>query len=277
GALEGGVVSNVTKWHFVDWVPEWAHGIPIGGEDAPVTVYSMLYAYTLGVQAEVCDACGRTGLALEYRERKAKMIENINRICFDKDKKAYVDVVGRKDFSMHTAVWAVLSDCVTGKDATDLIDRTFASTDVFPCSFSMNYYTFRAIEKAGRYDRYAKKLFDGWQKMLDMHSTTWCENPDDPRSECHGWSSTPNYEFSAMTLGVFPIENGYKSIRIKPHPGDLTYAQGRIPTPYGYIDVDWKTVDGKMTLHFKSNEKIHAVIELPDGRKQEVTASEYVI
>ncbi|MCG2658667.1 MAG: hypothetical protein L6437_00275, partial [Kiritimatiellae bacterium] len=30
---------------------------------------------------------------------------------------------------------------------------------------------------------------------------------------------------------------------------DLTWARGRVPTPYGTIKVDWRTEDGRFTLN----------------------------
>ena len=130
-------------------------------------------------------------------------------------------------------------------------------------------YMFRALEKADRYC-YAPKLFAGWETMLDLHCTTWCENPDSPRSECHGWSSAPAYEFSAMVLGVYPTEDGYASVRIKPHVGDLglTWAKGTVPTPYGVISVAWEKADGVLTVDvtLPEDSEMKATLELPDGK-----------
>ncbi|MBK8027924.1 MAG: hypothetical protein IPK17_00095 [Chloroflexi bacterium] len=42
---------------------------------------------------------------------------------------------------------------------------------------------------------------------------------------------------------VSPIEVGYKQIRIAPQPGDLTWARGTVPTPFGKLDVEWRVVD----------------------------------
>ena len=137
----------------------------------------------------------------------------------------------------------------------------------------MNYYLFRALEAAGRYS-YAPKVFDGWEKMLDLHCTTWCENPDNPRSECHAWSSAPTYELSAMVLGVYPTADGYKSVRIQPNVSDLKvdFARGTVPTPYGNIAVDWKKDGGIFTMDVSiPSTDICAEVILPDGRAEMLT------
>lgn len=245
-----GLVGATHYWHFTDWVPNWYAGIPDGGREEPLTVGCLIYATALGAAAEICEECGRIALAGEYKERQAAMNSAVNKYCFDEAQGMYRDTPSRRNFSEHTALWAVLSGAATGDNAAKLID-SIMNNDVSRCTFSMNHYMFRALEKADRYC-YSSKLMAGWQKMLDLHCTTWCENPDDPRSECHGWSSAPIYEMSAMVLGVYPDSNGYKSVRIKPVFDSIDWAKGTVPTPYGVISVEWKKQDGKIVLDIET-------------------------
>jgi len=269
---ENGLVMPPYGWCYLDWVKGWNHGSPEGGGSAPITVYSMLYAAALGRQAEVCDACGRRGLADEYRARREKMIRAINDNCYDSNEKMYIDVYGYHTLSYHTTVWAVLSGCVAGDEAVALMQRTMERDDVAKCSFSMNYYLLRALEKTGLYEKYAPSILEGWHTMLKNHCTTWCESIALPRSECHGWSSAPMYEMSAVLLGVYPTEDGFESVRIKPHTIGLPCAKGRVPTPYGYIDVEWKCENGKTELKAVSSREINMEIVLPSGKSIYVTA-----
>jgi hypothetical protein len=153
------------------------------------------------------------------------------------------------------------------------MDRTFdGHVPVGVCSFSMNHYMFRALELAGRYKEYAPKQLAGWETMLDWHCTTWCENPDSPRSECHGWSSAPTYEFSTMVLGVYPTDNGYRSVRIRPVVDcfDLTWAKGTVPTPHGVISVAWEIKDGVFDLDVTLPEgaDMDCTVILPNGEER---------
>ena len=61
--------------------------------------------------------------------------------------------------------------------------------------------------------------------------------------------------FFSYILGVIPIENGYKKIKIEPHLCGLSCAEGKIPTEYGVIKLKHGAVGGK----------IETTIELPDG------------
>lgn len=245
---ESGLIGKMPYWSFVDWVPGWMAGITPGGyEGEPLTVTSMMFVAALKAASEIASYCGRTARSSEYLERAYSMSEIIRSDCFDSEAGLYKNTPFRNEYSQHTTLWAVLSGIVSGSAAEKLVRTTF-ETDrhVSVCTFSMNYFLFRALEKSGCYE-YAPRLLEGWQKMLDNHCTTWCENPDSPRSECHGWSSAPVYEISRMILGVFPSENGYRDIKINPTPiMGVTWAEGDVPTPYGILHVEWKLdKDGK--------------------------------
>lgn len=267
---EQGLIGVTPYWHFVDWVPGWHVGVPNGGFTEPLTVTSLMYAAALKAAAEICDATGRPGLASDYRARAAKMLENVQKHCYDAEVGLYRNTPSTAQYSQHTTLWAILSGAVSGQQAGELIDRTFdGHVPVAVCSFSMSHYMFRALELAGRYDAYAKRQLQGWQTMLDWHCTTWCENPDSPRSECHGWSSAPIYEFSAMVLGVCPTADGYRALRVKPYVNayDLTWAKGTVPTPHGVIAVAWEKTDGMLMLEVTLPEhtNLDCKVILPDG------------
>ena len=68
------------------------------------------------------------------------------------------------------------------------------------------------------------------------------------QSLAHGWGSGPTTALSKYVLGARPIQPGYKTWLIEPQPGDLTWAEGRIPTPYGPISVKWKNASGRFAL-----------------------------
>jgi alpha-L-rhamnosidase len=74
-------------------------------------------------------------------------------------------------------------------------------------------------------------------------------------SLAHGWGSGPTSALSKYVLGVRPVSPGYKTWLIEPQPGDLTWANGRVPTPYGPIKVKWE----------KTSRGLRLEIEVPNG------------
>ena len=81
-------------------------------------------------------------------------------------------------------------------------------------------------------------MLQPWYDMIDMGLSTFAENPEPTRSDCHAWSSSPNYDFLATILGVEPDAPGFASVRIEPHPGHLNRISGVVPHPQGDIRVE---------------------------------------
>ena len=75
-------------------------------------------------------------------------------------------------------------------------------------------------------------------------------------SLCHGWASGPTAWLSRHVLGVEIVEPGCAKVRVTPHLGDLDWAEGSFPTPYGPIRVRHeRQPDGS----------VHSDISVPDG------------
>ena len=58
-------------------------------------------------------------------------------------------------------------------------------------------------------------------------------------SLAHGWAGGATADLSQYVLGVQPSSPGYRTWRVQPHPGSLTWAEGNVPTPLGTIAVRW--------------------------------------
>jgi len=81
----------------------------------------------------------------------------------------------------------------------------------------------------------------GEEKAVKILSvTTFAENPEPTRSDCHAWSASPAYEFLATVCGIQSAETGFKKVRIEPQLGTLQWAEGKIPHPQGDIEVKIK-------------------------------------
>ena len=72
---------------------------------------------------------------------------------------------------------------------------------------------------------------------------------------------------STAFLGIVPVEPGFRVFKFEPHPyAKLTFAEGRVPTPHGFIDARWeKTEDGKMRYE----------LTVPKGTKCLLDGKEY--
>ena len=79
-------------------------------------------------------------------------------------------------------------------------------------------------------------------------------------SLCHGWASGVTPWLSENVLGVKILEPGCKKIKVEPHLGDLEWAKGTYPTPYGEITVSHvKQADGSIETTVDAPEEIEVL------------------
>ncbi|MFD2327941.1 alpha-L-rhamnosidase C-terminal domain-containing protein [Cohnella sp. GCM10020058] len=259
-------------WSFVDWVTAWnaTAGAPPAKLQGPLTVYNLMYASALREAADLNAWSGRGDTAAEYRQRAEAVLVAVRRSCLDEAEQLYRDGPQVAQFSQHTQIWAVLADAVQGGEARELLARMLARNDLPKASFSMAHYLFRAAAKTGLYG-YADAFWQPWREQVGLHLTAWVEDPVQQRSDCHGWGALPLYEYVAETLGVQPEEPGYRTVRIAPRTGGLTWASGEAKTPAGLVKVSWKlneTNGGtRFALSGEAPEGVPVVVVLPDGTR----------
>jgi alpha-L-rhamnosidase len=81
-------------------------------------------------------------------------------------------------------------------------------------TYFYRFYLTRAMVYCGMADRYYRELTP-WQDMINLGLTTFAEKPEPTRSDGHGWSASPNYEFLATICGIKPLTPGFNSILIQ--------------------------------------------------------------
>ena len=80
----------------------------------------------------------------------------------------------------------------------------------------------------------------------------------------HAWSTSVP-ALSIHVLGVTPKENGYSEFCVAPKPEDLSWAQGAVPVPEGYIHVRWQLAENNSSfvLTVLAPEKLKGSIAVP--------------
>ncbi|MFT3704074.1 MAG: alpha-L-rhamnosidase C-terminal domain-containing protein [Agriterribacter sp.] len=154
------------------------------------------------------------------------------------------------------------------------------------------YYMLQAKAKAGDYQGALDAIREYWGAMLNLGATTFWEDfnldwlPNASRidelpkpgqkdihgdyggycyvgfrhSLSHGWSSGPTPWLSEYVLGIKVLAPGCKTVKIEPHLGDLSFAEGTFPTPYGVIKVKHvKQADGKITTTVNAPKEVKVI------------------
>ena len=258
-----GLVENLGYWEFMDWVAQWERGAP-QTDGLPEGSHNFLYAYALGVAAEIARILGFAGVASEYEAEKAEILRLAHEAFFDAARGLYRYHPAKAEFCQHTQVWAVLAGVRDAAFRRQLMETVDADDSLLPCSFPMQYYLFRAYEATGLYAR-TERLWALWKRVLEQNLTTVPENPTDTRSDCHAWGALLLYEYPARMLGVRPAAPGWKEILVKPAALFLGQAEGRACVPDGYIDVKWARREDTFRLECELQTDSAVRLELPDG------------
>lgn len=266
-----GMVAPMGYWDFADWTRQWDgdKGRPTALKYGASTLHNLLYVYALQSLSRMLKILNRFDSSEEYQKSAERIMSAVETLCYDAERGMYREGADFKQFSQHTQVWAVLTGLAKEDKAKEILKHAICDEDVVKCSFVMQFYLFRALEKAGIYEM-TMPLWKAWQQLLELNCTTVPEKPYHPRSDCHGWGALPLYEFTAKLLGVEPLTAGWQAIKVSPKIHLIDNLSGRVPTPYGTVFLQWKHCEGTIRLSAKVPVGVKVVLYLPDDSSEEI-------
>ena len=248
-------LAFVPHWFFADWSAGFDYGEPVREKDGNSAFQDLMYILTLEATAEMEKAFGITSMADHYNTIAQKIRETIRAKYWDGARGLFADTHDHRSYSQHVNSMAVLAGIVTGNEAAELMKRTLTESDLIQATIYFRYYVHQALSKAGLGDELIDNL-QIWRDQMAIGLTTWAEQPEPSRSDCHAWGSSPNIEFFRILLGIDSDAPGFEKVRIAPALGSLKDVSGVMPHPAGYISAAYK-VDKKGLLT--------ASISLPPG------------
>jgi len=200
----------------------------------------------------MAKSLGNPKLARSWSKLADGLTAAVNKHLWSDKRQAYVDCI-REDgslspvFSQQTQTAAYIAGVATGQRA-DRCRRILHSAPkgfVEAGSPFFMFFLLEALVREKRYDALIDTIRNYWGEQVQAGATSFWEmyHKDQPRltrSHCHGWSAAPVVFLTQNVLGVQPLTPGYAKLLIAPNPGDLTWAQGRVPTPRGVVQCTWK-------------------------------------
>lgn len=195
---ESGLLAPHGYWDYFDWTQAWAEkniaNTPTAVVDGESALQNLFFVYAVQSLCRLLPKLHRGELAEYYQGECQKLLALVEELCFVPENGLYKEGLRTEEYSQHSQIYAVLTG-LAGDKAQALMEKVLEDKTLIPCSFMQGYYLFRALEKAGMYDR-TEPLWQTWQDFIDLHCTTFPETPFDPRSDCHAWSALPLLEFA---------------------------------------------------------------------------------
>jgi alpha-L-rhamnosidase len=243
---DGLLVSNAQQVKRDDIV-DWPKGERDGFVFKPVnTVVNAFHIRSLQMMADLARALGKGSEAAEYDATAAKARQAFQKILFNPELGAYRDGDGTDHASQHASLFPLAFGLVAEEHiesvAAHIAGRGMA------CSVYAAQYLMDALFANGKGTR-ALELMTApgdrsWRHMVDSGSTisweAWDHKYKSNQDWNHAWGAAPANLLPRFVLGIEAAAPGWSHARIRPFPGDLAFAKGRVPTPRGPIEVDWK-------------------------------------
>jgi alpha-L-rhamnosidase len=232
-----GMLGPLPWWNFVDWDNFDSMGIAPGSKDGHSSIITLHYTHTLLLAAELFEHYNNLAIAKIYRTRSIILSQSTYKACYDKRMGLIADTPDRTTYSQHANIWGILSNAIPQSDRQTVMNRIFRNKAIGQVTYFYRFYLTRAIVHCDMADLYYSELTP-WHDMINLGLTTFAEKPEPTRSDCHGWSASPNYEFLATICGIKPLTPGFNSILIQPALGELQMVKAKMPHPKGMIEVE---------------------------------------
>ncbi len=239
---------------------------------------------TSAITAQVAEILGEKEDAAYYRDLSEKTADAYCSILTDGNGKLLEEFQTAYVLPIYLDMFP---DEATKRKATDNLAALVEKNDYcIGTGFPGTPYILFALADNGREDTAFKMLMNtkcpSWLYEVKAGATTIWERWDglDENGVCpigdDGTDTMISYNHYASgavgaflyqrVAGIEPIKAGYKSFRVKPLVGGgLTWAEGRVNTPYGEIVSRWEVQDGTFTVTVQVPVGTSCQLTLPDG------------
>lgn len=198
-------------WCFADWVPEWPMGEPPGGPLATVH--------------RLTEWLARVALHEMRGGRAADLRAGVEREFPAGPTSRHRDDPSEAPSAHAEALWRVLQRRI-GLEVAPWPSDALARAP--RCTYYFDFYRHEALLP----EDYLAEL-GPWRDMISAGLTTFAENPEPTRSDCHAWSAHPVLGLLRHVAGIDSGAPGWARIRAEPKPGRLTRFEARVAHPAG--------------------------------------------
>ena len=275
--------SDGANWHYTN----------LSGAQ---TYYNALYYRTLLDAARLATAAGHPNAAASYTAQAATLKTAVNTYLFDPATGVYnISTTQTGQVSQDANVYAILYGIAPQSRVAGILSAIQAKlstpygaldvSDPAPAGYGQLIGPFM-----GSYQLWSMLASHDTAAALRLMRTEWgpmtTHGPGDTiwetmgtdgsiggsTSLAHGWSTGPTSALSKYVLGIAPVGAGYSTWLVEPHPGNLAWAEGKVPTPHGAIVVKWghEQPQGQFVMHATVPSATSGTIGVPTFGRQAV-------
>lgn len=232
------------------------------------TVVNAFHIEALERMVEMARAVGNNEDAEAFEARVLLAKETFQETLFDETAEIYQDGAGTDHSSMHANFFPLAFGLVPNDRIAGVMQ--WLGGRKMQCSPYAAQYFMDALFAHGSGDKALELILaDGdrsWKHMVNSGTTISWEAWDlkyKPNQDWnHAWGAAPANLLPRYVLGAQPGAPGWTTAMIRPCPSGLTQARGRVPTPLGSIEIEWKH-EGSFTINLSLPDGMKGKLELP--------------
>ena len=264
-------------WVWLDWPTAAKWDALKRGEKTRAYFYiDALHCQMLEDMSEIAERLGKPEDSARWQARAAKIRQSMRRLYWDPERRLYADLLtdGQRAqlFSELINGMALLYGIATPEQSATIVkELTPPRADLTRVSPLYIYYVLEGLIKSGaaeysyRYlaERYAPTmaasdfptLWEGWSGETPVGANN--------TSTIHGGGAGVAWALTTHVLGITPLADGFKQVRIAPEPGALAWAKGTLPSAAGHVSVSWRKHANDFQLEATLPEKVRGELVLP--------------
>jgi len=250
------------QWNFIDWGYDTA-GIRLGGKTA---VLNLLVAAAGQEAARLHAAAGDAARARHLEDQSRATVAALVGALWQPERQRLLDCTepgdGRRTFSQIPHALGLYYDLFAAEQRAGALEA-LTDPDAVRSELGYQYFVLASLVRVGRAAQALAVLRELWGGMVAADTPTLWEVVDGRSSMsgcgslCHAYASAPLPVLQRAVLGVAPLAPGFTEFRFAPQATGVRWAEGRVATPHGAVEVTWSQPD--------SDAPLAATLVVPEG------------
>ena len=257
--------AQIQRGDIVDW--------PVGERDdyvfTPVnTVVNAFHLRAIEEIRQLAHALGKEKDAEEFAQSERVSLAAFQQQLFNKKSGLYRDGIGTDHTSLHANLFPLAFGLVP-EDMRTHVAEWLAARGMRGSVYAAQYLLEALFENGQSSVALEEITAPGdrsWRHMVESGTTitweAWDQRYKPNQDWNHAWGAAPANLLPRFVLGVQSSSPGWMEAEIAPHPGELKFASGIVPTPRGPIRLAWKR-SPRFTLSAVLPPGLKAEVRLP--------------
>ncbi|WP_419190073.1 family 78 glycoside hydrolase catalytic domain [Stieleria marina] len=232
------------------------------------TVVNAFHIRAIKQMAMMARAIGKNQDADAFEDRAELAKAAFQKALFDEAAGIYRDGICTDHSSIHANFFPLAFGLVPADEIAGVV--AWLNEQDMQCSpYAAQYFMDALFSQGSGQKAIDLMLADGdrsWKHMVDSGTTISWEAWDlkyKPNQDWnHAWGAAPANLLPRFVLGAQATSPGWTTAMIRPCPGGLEHARGRIPTPRGSIEIEWKN-ESTFSLALTLPDEMSAKVSLP--------------